>query len=193
VIGFAQADLIAPGRHRLTRLLRGLEGTQVGTAGVGKAVMVLDARSVTLPIEQGWLGEIRDFRVYAGASDIEGVALAVATDVAPALPLAPVHLGASRASSGDIVLRWVRRSRADGDGWGAADSPLEHVPERYRLTISDGVGAARTLEVSEPQALYLSAEQVADFGVQPDDFTFTVAQISPVLSAGHHAQGEFHG
>ena len=193
VIGFAQAELVSAGRYRLTGLLRGLEGTELGTAAAGKAVMVLDGRTTTLPVEQGWLGEARDFRVYAGAADIEGVALSVATGVALALPLPPVHLRATRIASGDIALRWVRRSRGDGDGWGAAESPLEHVPERYRLTIFDGMTAVRTLEVTGPDALYAGAEQAADFGGPPSGFAFTVAQVSPVLGVGHAARGEFHG
>jgi hypothetical protein len=193
VIGFAQAELVAPGRYRLTQLLRGLEGTEVGAAAAGKAVMVLDARAVALPVGPSWLGEVRDFRVYAGASDIEGAELAVTTAVTPALPLAPVHLRATRAGSGDIGLHWVRRSRADGDGWGVAESALEHVPERYRLAIFDGSVVVRTIEVGAPTAVYTSSEQLADFGAPPGAFVFTVAQISPVLGAGQIAQGEFHG
>jgi hypothetical protein len=193
VIGFAQAELVSVGRYRLTQLLRGLDGTEAGTAAAGKTVMVLDGRTNMLPVEQAWLGEVRDFRVYAGAADVEGVALPVATEVAPALPLAPVHLRSARTESGDIALRWARRSRADGDGWGAAESPLEHVPERYRLTIFDGLVAVRTFEVGGPGMLYASIDQITDFGAQPNDFTFTVAQISPVLGVGHAAQGEFHG
>ncbi|WP_316359515.1 glycoside hydrolase TIM-barrel-like domain-containing protein [Devosia sp.] len=193
VIGFAQAELVSVGRYRLSRLLRGLEGTAAGTAAVGKAVMVLDGRTRTLPVEQSWLGETRDFRAYGGATDVDGVALAVTTDVGPALPLAPVHLRARRAANGDVAISWVRRSRADGDGWGSADSPLEHVPEGYRLTIFDGATAVRSFDTGGPAALYTSSEQGSDFGAPPGDFAFTVAQLSPVLGAGHAAQGEFHG
>nr|WP_295888531.1 glycoside hydrolase/phage tail family protein [uncultured Devosia sp.] len=193
VIGFAQAELVSPGRYRLSRLLRGLEGTEAGAAAAGRSVMVLDARAMTLPVEQGWLGEIRDFRVYAGATDSEGVVLAVSTGVAATLPLPPVHLRAARAGGGDVAIHWVRRSRADGDGWGAADSPLEHVPEGYRLTIFNGTLAVRSLVVAGPAGLYTASDQVADFGALPDAFAFTVAQLSPVLGTGHAAQGEFHG
>ncbi|MBE0581825.1 glycoside hydrolase/phage tail family protein [Devosia sp.] len=193
VISFAQAELVSAGRYRLTRLLRGLEGTAAGTAAVGKAVMVLDGRTRTLPVEQSWLGETRDFRAYGGATDVDGVALAVTTDVGPALPLAPVHLRARRAANGDVSINWVRRSRADGDGWGSADSPLEHMPEGYRLTIFDGATAVRSFDTGGPAAIYTSSEQGSDFGTPPGDFAFTVAQLSPVLGAGHAAQGEFHG
>ena len=193
VIGFVEAELVSPGRYRLSRLLRGLEGTEAGTAAVGARVMVLDSRAVTLPVESGLLGETREFRVYAGADDIEGTSLTVETRLGPALPLAPVHLRARRDGGGNAGLTWVRRSRADGDGWGVADSPLEHVPERYRVTILDGGTSVRVLESSVPSASYSGADQVADFGTPPASFDFTVAQVSPVLGAGHAAQGEFHG
>jgi hypothetical protein len=192
-IGFAEAELVSPGRYRLSRLLRGLEGTEAGAAAVGGRVMVLDPRSVTLPVETGLVGETRDFRVYAGAEDVEGARLTVEAGLGPALPLAPVHLRALRDEGGDIGLSWVRRSRADGDGWGVADSPLEHAPERYRVTIFDGGTPIRVLETTAPTASYSSAEQVSDFGALPAAFHFTIEQISPVLGAGHAAQGEFHG
>jgi hypothetical protein len=193
VIGFADATLVAPGRYRLGRLLRGLDGTGVTTAAPGQSVMVLDARTATVPVEAGWLGESRAFRIHAGPGDAEGMALVVATAAGPALPLAPVHLRAVRDGSGDISISWVRRSRADADGWGVADAPLEHAPELYRVTILSGSTPMRVFDVSTPAAAYGAALQLADFGAPPTSFDFTVAQVSPVLGAGHAAQGEFHG
>lgn len=195
VIGFASATLFGPGHYRLQDLLRGLDGTgpAIGAASPGRRAVLLDGRVGTLAVEPGWLGETRDFRVYAGSSDLTGTALSIALDAAPALPLPPVHLRAARAANGDIALRWMRRSRADGDGWGIAEPPLEHVPERYRLTILDGANAKRVIETDAPQATYASAEQLADFGSPPGAFSFTLAQLSPVLGAGHAARGEFNG
>ncbi|UJW85524.1 baseplate multidomain protein megatron [Devosia sp. SL43] len=195
VVGFAEATLVSAGRYRLAGLLRGLDGTgpAMGPVSVGRRVLVLDGRVGSLPVEAGLLGDTRAFRVYAGRGDIVGTTLSVGTNVAPALPLPPVHLRASRDAAGDIALRWVRRSRADGDGWGNADSPLEHVPERYRVIIYNGVTAVRTLDCYVASAAYSSAEQIADFGAPPSTFTFTVAQLSPVLGAGHAASGAFNG
>lgn len=195
VVGFAEATLVSPGRYRLSGLLRGLDGTgpAMGPVSVGRRVLVLDGRVGSVPVEAGLLGEAREFRVYAGSSDIEGTTLSVGTTMAPALPLPPVHLRAERDGSGDIAFGWVRCSRADGDGWGSAESPLDHVPELYRLTIFDGVTVVRVLDCAVAGAGYSSAEQTADFGALPSAFTFTVAQLSPVLGAGHAAAGEFNG
>ncbi|WP_332693590.1 baseplate multidomain protein megatron [Devosia sp.] len=194
VIGFADAELVSSGRYRLSRLLRGLDGTgpAIGAASVGNRVLMPDARVVALPVEAQWLGETRTFRIYAGASDIDGSNLDVETGLAPALPLPPVQLRARR-DGGDIALRWIRCSRADGDGWGAAESPLELVPEQYRVTIFDGATAVRTLETGTPAAIYAAADQASDFGAPPAAFTFSVAQVSPTLGAGHTASGAFHG
>lgn len=194
VVGFADAELVSPGQYRLNRLLRGLDGTGpvIGLASAGRRVLVLDGRAITLPVEPHWLGETRNLRVFAGANDSQGMPLVLEMGTAPALPLPPVHLRATR-SDGDVHLSWIRTSRADGDGWGAAESPLENVPERYRIRIFDGVTEVRVLLSSAPALVYSASEQIADFGSLPAGFTYTIAQVSPVLGAGHEARGEFHG
>lgn len=193
VIGFARAEMVGVGQYRISGLLRGLDGTRAGKATAGSRVMVLDGRCVTMPVEAGRLGETRDLRIYAGSADVVGEALTLAADAGPALPLPPVHLRARREAGGDIRLTWIRRSRADGDGWGLAEAPLEHGPEAYRVTVLSGNTLVREFTCSEPTALYSATEQVADFGVAPSTLGFTVSQLSPVLGAGHAARGEFHG
>lgn len=192
VVGFATAALVGVGRYRLSGLLRGQQGTKPGTAAAGRSVIVLDAGVTALPLEPHLLGESRGIRSYAGRRDIEGALIDVETTAGPALPLAPVHLRARRDGS-SIAITWVRRSRADGDGWGIADAPLDHLPEAYRLTIINGASPVRVLETSAPSAVYSSADQLADFGTLPTAFDFTIVQISPVLGAGHAALGAFHG
>lgn len=193
VIGFADVELVSPGRFRLTRLLRGLQGTMPAAVAAGQRVIVLDARVVTLPVEAHLLGEERAFRVYAGSSDMTGMLWASVAGTGPAVPLPPVHVRARRVADGGVVLSWLRRSRADGEGWGAVEAPLEHQPEAYRIGIRNGSTEVRTLTSSVPSVVYGAAEQEADFGSLPGGFGFSIAQISPVLGPGHAAIGEFHG
>ncbi|ODT79702.1 MAG: hypothetical protein ABS76_19200 [Pelagibacterium sp. SCN 64-44] len=194
MLGFAQAELVAPGRYRLSGLLRGQEGTgpAMGLAGVGRRVLLPDARSVALAVEPHWLGETRNLRIYAGSGDLVGTSLAVTADPGPALPLPPVHLRARRGENGDVAVSFIRCSRADGDGWGVAEAPLDFTPELYRLSIFEGAAEKRQVALSTPQWTYAAADQQADFGALPDAFGFSVAQISPVLGAGYAAKGEFH-
>jgi len=195
IVGFAEAELAAPSTYRLSRLLRGQGGTQaaIGLVSVGRRVLVLDTRVVTLPVDVAGLGGTRELRVFAGSSDLTGLVASVDLDTGPALPLGSVHLRAVRIAGGDILLDWVRRSRDDSDGWGTADAPLEHLPERYRLQIFDGAVLRRSVDCSTPLASYTAAEQVADFGSLPGAFDFSVAQVSQVFGPGPVAKGEFHG
>jgi hypothetical protein len=193
VIGFARAELVEAGRYRLTQLLRGLEGTDwaMGAVSAGRRVVVLDGRVGVVPVEAGRLGEERTIRAYAGASDLVGQVLTATTTVAPGLPLAPVHLQARRLGAGDIAFSWMRRSRAEDDAWGAAEPALEVAPERYRLSIFDGVTLKRSIEVSAPVASYGLAEQGADFGGPATGFDFSVVQVSAALGAGHVARARY--
>ncbi|MGV3490136.1 MAG: baseplate multidomain protein megatron [Devosia sp.] len=194
VLGFAEATLMAPGRYRLTDLLRGLGGSDVtmGAAAPGNRLVVLDVAAAVLPVEPDWLGDELALRAFAGRFDGTGTPFAAMLTLAPVLPLSPVHLRALRGAGGDITLSWTRRSRADAAAWAAAEVPLEHVPEAYRVTIFDGAEAVRTIEATGPLSTYTAAEQVADFGAPPPAFDFTVAQLSPVFGPGHQGAGAFH-
>jgi hypothetical protein len=193
VIGFAGAELIAPGQYRLTQLLRGLEGSDaaIGPVSAGRRVLVLDNRVATLPVETHWMGEGRPLRMAAG--DAEGEVVTVALEPGPALPLSPVHPLAEREASGAIALRWTRRSRADADGWGVAEPALEHVPEAWQVQVLAGSTQVRTITVASPSASYGLSDQTADFGGAAPAFAFSVRQVSPVLGLGHAAMGAFDG
>jgi hypothetical protein len=193
VMGFAEAELVSPGRYRLTQLLRCLEGSEAATGPVssGRRLLVLDNRVATLPVETHWIGESRSLRIAAGdgPAAIETVALGQG----PVLPLAPVHLHADRQGDGTILLGWTRRSRADADGWGVAEPALEHVPEAWEVRIFDGGTLVRTITVGSSSTTYGLGDQTADFGGAAPAFDFVVSQISPVLGAGHAAMGAFNG
>jgi phage terminase large subunit-like protein len=193
VIGFATAELIAPGRYRLTRLLRGLEGSEaaIGPISAGRRALVIDQRVATLPVEVHWIGESRSLRFAAG--DAAGEVVTAALEPGPALPLSPVHLRAEREASGAIALRWTRRSRADADGWGVAEPALEHVPEAWEVRIFDGTTLVRTITAGSAPAGYGLADQTADFSGAAPAFDFSVRQVSPVFGPGHAAMGAFDG
>lgn len=194
IVGFAQAELIAPATYRLSRLLRGQDGTApaIGAAAIGRQVMLLDARVGILAASAQGLGSTIGLRAYAGSDDLAGTSFTAQFGMAPVLPLAPVHLQARRAG-GDIALSWTRCSRADADGWEVADAPLEHAPERYGVSIFVGLALVRSFECGAPGGTYLAAEQAADFGGPAGSFDFTVQQISPVYGPGHAGRGQFHG
>ena len=77
-------------------------------------------------------------------------------------PPSPVHFRAARASSGDLWISWVRRSRQDWSWLSGSDTPVVgEESESYRLTIS-GSGASRNTSLAQPSFVYPVAEQSAD-------------------------------
>jgi hypothetical protein len=187
IVGFANAELIAQSRFRLTKLRRSMDDTAQAMGGVssGNRVMVLDSRVESLGVDAHSLGEERQFRVYAGSNDLAGTLASVVTNPQLALPLAPAHLRAQRLAGGDVILSWVRRSPLDLGGGHVASAEL------YDVRILDGDGVVRMFQCGSSMAVYSGAEQIADFGALPASFTFTIAQVSAALGAGAAAEGVF--
>jgi hypothetical protein len=98
-------------------------------------------------------------------------------------PLSPVHLK-SRRIGADIELRWLRRTRLDGDSWELNDVPLGEASESYQLDIRDGPTLKRRIILASPNYLYSAANMIADFGAPPANFTANIAQISAVSGVG---------
>jgi hypothetical protein len=195
VVGFASAELVGERRYRVSRLLRGCGGTgpAIGPVGIGNRVIVLDDRPERLPVEPSWVGEEFDLRIFGGSGDITGRLHQVGVGLGVVLPLPPAHLRAVRdAPTSDVLISWTRRSRADADGWGPFDAPLDHLPERYRIEIFDGATLMRSAITEAPEFVYAAGMQSEDFGSLPTTFGFAVAQVSTAYGPGHWSQGAFH-
>jgi hypothetical protein len=182
MIQFGVAELLAPGRWRLSRLLRGRGGTDVA-AHIGGApfAMIEDAAIVPVPDMLARLAEGGGADLQWASrrdTDVQDVAIGV---VGRALqPLAPVH-GLLRADgAGGIVAEWVRRTRAD-TGWrDGVDVPLGESREAWRIELVppvSAIGSWETTTVNLPitapvlAALApghsLAIRQIGDFALSP--------------------------
>jgi hypothetical protein len=191
------AELIAPGRYRLSRLLRGQRGTE-GAMGAptaaGARVVVLDDALVPLPVGQAALGLEATWRVGPASrphtSDAyrqrlltpEGVGLR---------PFSIVHVEQPwrRAREpGDLVIRWTRRSRTlAADSWTAPEVPLAEEAEAYEVEILDGSSVTRTLATSSTSVTYTTAQQLADRGAllgPGDTLDLRIFQLSAAVGRG---------
>jgi hypothetical protein len=194
------AELIAPGRYRLSRLLRGQRGTE-GAMGsptsAGARVVVLDDALVPLPVGEAALGLEATWRVGPAArphtSDAyrqrlftpEGVGLR---------PFSVVHFEQPwrRARDpGDLVIRWTRRSRAlAADSWTAPEVPLAEDAEAYEVEVHDGGTLTRTLATPTTSVTYTAANQLADRGallVPGDTLDLRIFQLSAAVGRGEPA------
>ena len=174
IVQAGTAELIAPGRYRLTRLLRGQRGTEAAMANptpAGARVVVLDSSLTPLPIAEADLGLPWNWWIGPAAravSDASYTALAFTPAGRGLVPFAPVHVAQpwrAARSPGDLTIRWTRRSRAlVADAWEQVEVPLAEDLESYDVQILDGAAVKRTLTSSTTSVLYTVAQQTADWG-----------------------------
>ena len=196
LLGFATAELVGASRYRLSGLLRNLLGAGTGgsAASVGSRAILVSEAVHEIAVDPQKLGEIISLSAFAGSADTAGIDLDLPLDIGLARPLSPIHQHAVRApASGDVTISWVRRSRSAGDGWGSVDVPLDAAPETYYLSIYDGPTVLRGFTISAPNCVYTATDQLADFGILPDIFSYQIAQISQVYGTGSPAHGDFNG
>jgi len=199
------AELLAPGRYQLTRLLRGQRGTE-GAMGnpapAGARVVVLDDSLASLPIAEADLGIPWNWRIGPASrpvSDETYVPQAFAPEGVGLRPFSVAHVEQPWRrphAPGDLTIRWTRRSRAlSADSWGGLEVPLTEELEAYEVEILDpgsGSGQAppsvkRVLSTTTTSALYTAAQQTADWGAplgSGDSLDIRIFQLSALVGRG---------
>ncbi|KAA2237252.1 baseplate multidomain protein megatron [Salinarimonas soli] len=189
ILSAADVELVGEGRYRLTRLLRGLGGSEAAasrTLSPGASLVMLDDALVPLTDAPGDIGRPQVYRVGPARVDPGDGSVVEVTATAgldPLRPLAPVHLRARRTPDG-VAIAWIRRTRRDDDAWEPADVPLGEDGEAYEVDILAGGVVRRTLTAATPSALYPAALEVADFGAPQAALAVRVAQTSRVAGRG---------
>lgn len=191
VIQFANAELVGEREYKLSRLLRGQLGSEWAMTpmlATGSPFVLLDPQIVTVASGIGALERPMQLRVVAAGRDT-GDASAVelqATPRATALrPLSPVHVKSVR-DGGGVTIRWVRRTRIDGDSW-TGEVPLGEDSESYEVDILSGATVLRTLTATTPSAFYAAAHELADFGAPQTTLHLRVVQLSATVGRGFAA------
>jgi hypothetical protein len=191
------AELIAPGRYRLSRLLRGQRGTEgaIGSpAPVGARVVVLDEALVALPIPEAALGLEANWRFGPASKPVADRSYRQLSFTPEGIGLRPFSVGHVRQpwrtthEPGDLVIAWTRRSRAlAADSWNTAEVPLAEEREAYEVEILDGITVKRTLSTPTTSVSYTTAQQVADWGAllgPGDALDVRIFQLAALLGRG---------
>jgi hypothetical protein len=197
IVQAGNAELIAAGRYRLTRLLRGQRGTEnamVSIVPTGARVVVLDTTLASLPISEADLGLPWNWRIGPASrpvSDDTFVATTFTPEGVGLRPFSVVHVPQpwrTARSPGDLTIRWTRRSRSlAADNWGAGDVPLAEDSEAYEVDILDGSVVKRSLTAATTSALYTAAQQTADWGsvlVSGQTLSIRIHQLSALIGRG---------
>jgi len=192
IVQFANADLTAPDQWRLTRLLRGRQGSEQAMRGpvpAGARVVVLDSALRQLQLSQA---EARLPHTYtygpAGKPVTDSSFQSVTQTFAAAglMPPAPCHVRFAWTENGDLTLSWFRRDRAPAAAQLLlAETPLSD-PLRFDLEIlSDGSVVRSFTSVPQHSQIYTAAQQAADFpSGLPNPLIVRVFQRSSVVGRG---------
>nr|WP_320142790.1 glycoside hydrolase/phage tail family protein [uncultured Cohaesibacter sp.] len=193
IIQFAKAELVGGNTWKLSRLLRGQQGTE-GTALVGAQIgarfVLLDEAITPLKVDSGALDKELPFRLVASGAtldDVNSIDVTIAISGRGLRPLSPVHLRLQRPQDdGSIQLNWVRRDRLEADSWADSSIPLSETEECYTLTVRHPETAEilRTEEVSEARWIYSASAQMADGVDKLAEIIIDIAQISRRVGAG---------
>lgn len=186
VFQFATAEMIGPGEWALGQRLRGLFGTDAGMPDAwpaGSHVVLLNAAVTQIDLSAAQRGLERVWRIGPAARGFDHPEAVERKDRFDGIGLRPysvVHLRKVPVPGGTEI-RWIRRTRIDGDSWTAPEVPLGEEREAYLVRIiRDGV-TLRSLEVTAPVCFYSDAERLADGAV---GITLSVAQLSARYGAG---------
>ena len=186
IVQAGQAELVAPGRYRLTRLLRGQRGTEAAMGNPtshGARVVVLDAAVVQLPTGEAELGLPWNWRIgpaMRSPSDETFAAVSFTPQGIGLRPFRPAHLRVLRQADGALAIRWIRRTRdLAGDNWTLPEVPLGETAERYDLEIVHPSGALlrSVTGLAEPQFIYTAVMISADLADAAPSLTVRVCQI----------------
>ncbi|MDA8708535.1 glycoside hydrolase/phage tail family protein, partial [Hellea sp.] len=174
----ADAQLIAPSTYRLSKLLRGQDGSDAdmpATLSSGARLVWLGAGWDDLPIAEGAIGETVPITAIAAGRAADTLHhLYQATHLRP---LSPVHVKITE-NDGQTQISWTRRTRIGGDSWAGLDVPLGEEEERYRVQLLSGGTLIAEYETAAP-SLSLPDLQNAD--------TVAISQASRAYGWGAHA------
>lgn len=189
IIQWMTATLEADGSYTLTNLLRGRKGTEHNVANheIGDVFIALSTASIIrLHTSSSDLDQPRLYKaVSVGANLADTTAIPLTNRGIGKEPYSPVHIKGDRNSSGDLVISWIRRTRAEAEWRDLVDAPLFEDAELYEAEILDGVDVVRTFTgLTTATAIYTSAQQVSDFGSNQASVSVKIYQVSTIRGNG---------
>ncbi|GAA0548044.1 hypothetical protein FHS83_000944 [Rhizomicrobium palustre] len=192
VLQFASAELIAPSTWRLTRFIRGVQGSEQAMASpvpAGARVVLLDDA-----LTQIQLGTGEALLAHNYTYGPEGLPLAdPAFQTQPQsfsakglIPPAPCHVDFQWSGS-DLIFTWRRRDRSFSASSILLSETPQSDPALFDLDILSGDTVVRSYRaIAGESQRYSVADQEADFpSGLPNPLTLRVAQRSTVLGRGN--------
>ena len=181
LIQFGRAEPLAPGRYRLTHLLRGRRASEwaIATHGPDEPFCLIEATTLRpIGAPRGTAGQTLT-AVAHGIADVPPLPRAEHVLSGEAMrPPSPCRLFAGRSGTGVQIL-WTRRSHRGWRWIDGMDVPADGFAERYRVTLI-GPGGQSFTETGEPSLLLPLSELPAVTGEQ---ITVAVEMMGPFAAS----------
>lgn len=192
VFQWTTATLLAPNQYRLSGLLRGQQGADVdldASLAIGSRFVLLD-ESV---LQSNMPASLRNAEItweYGPSSGSPGdpefeqqVFTPIAVGLRPLMPMRSV--ARKNYANNDIIFKWIRRTRIDGEIWDNSDVPLGETLERYKILIYNGSTIVRTIVVDDTNTgTYTTAQQTTDSFAVGTSLDWGVLQVSGEFGDG---------
>lgn len=190
LIQFENAQLIGENTYKLTKLLRGRQGTEwaIGTHAAGERFLSITPALYTTAIANNLIGRQLFYKAVSVGNSLGNTDEMAFTYTGRNLkPFAPVHVTGLRNGSGNLMISWIRRSRVDAEWRDGVGIPLGEESEAYEVDILNGSTVVRTIEVISRTASYSAFDQTTDFGNTQSSIDVKVYQLSAVIGRGYAA------
>ncbi len=189
MLQFQNADLVGVDTYELSMLLRGQQGTELAMRDpvpAGQRFVLIDNAVVQPDLLAGQAALSLTYRIGPPAKDVGDPAYLELVKSFPGRgqkPFSPAHVKALRTGSG-VQFSWIRRTRLGGDDWQQVEVPLSEELEAYEIDILSAQTVVRTLYSQQPQIIYTSAEEIADWATPQSQLDIAVYQISTAFGRG---------
>jgi hypothetical protein len=164
LLQFGRVEQLSDRRYRISRLLRGRRGTEYAASGHGPDepfTLLTTATVLPLAVPEGAIGTTAILAAVGVGDAAEGATASCLVTGEALRPPAPVHLQAATDASGELAVRWTRRSRRGWTWQDEGETPLGEEAEAYRVTIASA-GATRAFDLDRPFFSYSAAQRTAD-------------------------------
>lgn len=183
IIGFQTATLVSGTTYKLTKLLRGLRGTDSLVNSHTAPGARLEFVQVDRPgihfheVTPAAIGRTRYYKLVPnGANPEEAIPYTYTITGATVKPLAPVHFKKTLDGSNNATVTWTNRTRSLAGLFGS--HPNAEPTIGYRTSIISGGTAVRSLSSELTTATYTAADATSDGLTPGDPLDVTIAQTS---------------
>ena len=188
VFQFATATLVAAKTYDITLRLRGQagsDGVMPAAWPVGSTFVLINQALQQIDLPASARGLARHYRIGPASKGYDNPATVLRVDAFDGIGLRPypvAHLSVAGPAGGDLAIRWIRRTRTDGDTWQSPEVPLGEGSESYTVRVMQGAVIKREVTVAVQNWVYTALQQATD--AVSGTLTIAVAQNSERFGAG---------